>query len=530
MNLHLTYRQLALRLSHAGFPVLRVDYPGTGDSSGSPRDPERLEAWLDALDVASSALLERSAVAHLALFGARLGGTLAARLASERNEVQDLILWGPYLGGRAFVRNERALDRLSSANEAGRLPTHAQTGDQEYLGFVYTAQTADALRALEISGLRPGTCSRALLFAWDEHSRESELAATYTEAGLEVDLVRDLRIESEKSLVSQEVPAPLLEETTRWLAQHYPRPSSDEPPQASPCAWPRAATVERSAGDGSALQEEAVFFGREADLFGLLTRPAPMPDTASRPALILVNGGNNHRAGINRNYTEWARAAAAAGSPALRIDVRGLGDSPPLEAANLNMLYRTATISDVVAALDFMTATFPERPVVLAGLCAGAFQSFHASLRDPRVHGLLLFDLLRWDLEAPRGRQRGFLHRRKRQFEQAWQRVRNALSSAVSDGVKPHSNLLADGVLELVSRGTSVSCVTALSGQGHAQLVDSLAPRLPEIEATGRFHLAALADTNHIFSPLWSQEWLERFLLDTLSQIPTTKPDSSIDA
>ena len=40
MNFHLAYRHLALRLSYAGYPTLRFDYAGTGDSSGSPRDPD----------------------------------------------------------------------------------------------------------------------------------------------------------------------------------------------------------------------------------------------------------------------------------------------------------------------------------------------------------------------------------------------------------------------------------------------------------------------------------------------------------
>ena len=41
MNLHLFYRELALRFAAAGHAVLRFDPAGTGDSSGSPRDPRR---------------------------------------------------------------------------------------------------------------------------------------------------------------------------------------------------------------------------------------------------------------------------------------------------------------------------------------------------------------------------------------------------------------------------------------------------------------------------------------------------------
>jgi hypothetical protein len=53
-------------------------------------------------------------------------------------------------------------------------------------------------------------------------------------------------------------------------------------------------------------------------------------DSKPSPPHILVSGGNNMRAGINRNYTEWARDAALRGTTTLRFDIRRLGDSPPL--------------------------------------------------------------------------------------------------------------------------------------------------------------------------------------------------------
>jgi len=41
-------RSWAVHLAESGYPTLRMDLPGTGDSGGSPRDPERLQAWTEA--------------------------------------------------------------------------------------------------------------------------------------------------------------------------------------------------------------------------------------------------------------------------------------------------------------------------------------------------------------------------------------------------------------------------------------------------------------------------------------------------
>src|SRR5678815_2196063 len=74
---HRAYRHLAQRLAESGFPVLRFDYHGTGDSPGSDLDEDRVGAWIATIDDAI-ALMRESGAASIALFGMRAGGTLAA--------------------------------------------------------------------------------------------------------------------------------------------------------------------------------------------------------------------------------------------------------------------------------------------------------------------------------------------------------------------------------------------------------------------------------------------------------------------
>ncbi|MCP4069499.1 MAG: alpha/beta fold hydrolase, partial [Phycisphaeraceae bacterium] len=149
--------------------------------------------------------------------------------------------------------------------------------------------------------------------------------------------------------------------------------------------------------------------------------------------------------GINRNYTEWAREAALSGVTTLRFDIRGLGDSRPRHPEDLNRLYRDETREDVIAAIDLLADRDDCDGVVLCGLCAGAYQAFHAARVDPRVVGLVLLDLLRWDPDGPLIRRRGFWTRRRQNLER-WARAVRSFSGL---GAWSEPTLLARGLCEM---------------------------------------------------------------------------------
>src|SRR5260370_38915635 len=59
MCAHRAYRHLANRLAEAGFPTLRIDYDGMGDSSGSDSEADRPPSVLASIDCAAQALAGR---------------------------------------------------------------------------------------------------------------------------------------------------------------------------------------------------------------------------------------------------------------------------------------------------------------------------------------------------------------------------------------------------------------------------------------------------------------------------------------
>src|SRR5690242_13829971 len=65
---HRSIRLLAEALAADGFPVVRFDYHGTGDSAGEDTDPERLTAWKTSILAAVDAMQRNSGLKRVVLF------------------------------------------------------------------------------------------------------------------------------------------------------------------------------------------------------------------------------------------------------------------------------------------------------------------------------------------------------------------------------------------------------------------------------------------------------------------------------
>jgi exosortase A-associated hydrolase 1 len=100
--------------------------------------------------------------------------------------------------------------------------------------------------------------------------------------------------------------------------------------------------------------------------------------------VVVVVGGPQTRAGSHRQFVLLARALAVSGTPALRFDLTGMGDSPgprpDFEKAG----------PDIARACDALLAEVPGvRQVVLWGLCDGATAALLYAPGDPRVIGVV---------------------------------------------------------------------------------------------------------------------------------------------
>jgi exosortase A-associated hydrolase 1 len=108
---------------------------------------------------------------------------------------------------------------------------------------------------------------------------------------------------------------------------------------------------------------------------------------AATPAVVVLVGGPQYRVGSHRQFVLLARELSARGTPVLRFDFAGMGDSSG-EFAGFERVD-----GDIRAAIDFLQATDPTTSgVCLWGLCDGASAALMYASQDPRVTHLVLLN------------------------------------------------------------------------------------------------------------------------------------------
>jgi pimeloyl-ACP methyl ester carboxylesterase len=159
---HRAFTQLAIRLAAAGFPVMRFDFYGCGDSAGACEDgtPAR---WRRDIAAALGSLRLRSACPAVVVAGCRLGATLAAIVAAERQDITSMVLWDPIVEGAAYV-DELALrhdDMLRHTHVAAR--SAAPAARHEFLGMALGAGAVAEIAAVNLDALTASPATRVLI-------------------------------------------------------------------------------------------------------------------------------------------------------------------------------------------------------------------------------------------------------------------------------------------------------------------------------------------------------------------------------
>ncbi|HSD86117.1 MAG TPA: alpha/beta fold hydrolase, partial [Kofleriaceae bacterium] len=390
---HRSLRHLAEDLCAAGFPVLRFDFHGTGDSAGNERDPGRLAAWRRDLGTAIDELRRQSGAAKVAVVGLRLGATIAAEVASQRDDVASVVLWHPFIDGSSFTSETLRMHRMHRMLEPKSFaagPTEYADGE-EALGFFLTKETIADLERVDLMTLPRRPAPHVLVIGAANVPAEGPLQERLRALGAEVTY---RHLPGHKFLISiphrSTVPQDVIDAIVGWLADTHSTLDA-----TAPRSVPRPDRHE-----ASQFVEEPLVFGTTHRLFGILVKPVRDRARSDLPAIIMINAGTVHRIGPHRLYVELARELAELGFHVLRMDLSGIGDSP-VASGDENLTYPATGLADCQAAMTALGERVGAQRFIFAGLCSGADITFQLGVKDDRVAGVVMMNPLTFCVQDP---------------------------------------------------------------------------------------------------------------------------------
>ena len=379
LNSHRALVFLGEHLAGAGVPTLRLAYYGTGDSAGSDGEPDRFAQWLDSIAAGVAWLRSQCGVTSVTLIGHRIGASLAARAACDLECVDLLVLLGP-VSGRQFLHELTLAARLSQ--RVWRTSHALDDGTWfELHGLRIDHATRDALMRLDARKLPSPPAANVLVLDAANRAASQALASALAHSGAAASFEAGDRLDAmQRDSYEAEVPHAAFARVVDWMRA---LPALLGTPRA-PCVNGDL-PLERS-------REVPVRFGPDDALFGILSLPdRPSPGA---PALLLVNTSANPRWGNARIAVDLSRALAEDGIATLRMDAGGMGDTDPATGERGRPYFGSVT-ADVLAAVTELEQR-TGRPVVVMGVCSGAYHALQAAILDPRVRGLMLVNLQRF--------------------------------------------------------------------------------------------------------------------------------------
>jgi alpha-beta hydrolase superfamily lysophospholipase len=402
---HRSVREFAESISAAGIPALRFDYLGTGDSEDIDENVDLVKIWSQDIVAAIRELRTRAGVERICLLGIRLGALLAALAAAECQMVESLILIGPVISGRRYVRELRTTQLaglvLSGSSGSGSDPetTRSDPTVLEAGGFSLSAATLKSLSVTDLHTATPPPVRSILILDNDKlpSAKRWVESLSRSEIKLEYKALPGLIEMAMTAPQFAAVPRPMIDAATEWLNE-IAAPAVAEPIAQGPALAPRALDsispfpslpfTDNQEFPHTLITERPVFISSGATLFGIVTEPRP--DEIRRRAVILLNPGADFHIGASRMYVSLARRWARRGYFVLRLDLAGIGDSAARPGRTIDEVFPDEAMDDIRSAVAFMRSHYSIFDMTLVGLCSGAYHALRAAVNGVSVNRILM--------------------------------------------------------------------------------------------------------------------------------------------
>jgi alpha-beta hydrolase superfamily lysophospholipase len=526
---HRSYRRFAESAAARGFPALRFDYDGTGDSAGRSLDSDRVAQWLRSIGAAIDTLKATTGVEKVCLFGVRVGASLAAVAAQGRTDVHAMIAFAPVIKVSSYLREIRALSLARSVSP----PPPSLNIDpelQEAAGFTTTAETRAALSAIDLGKLDSAPAASVLVLerddlpvndAWPKKLASQGAAVEQRQLTGYVDMMRDAH--------ASKVPHEAITSSLDWLG------ALDGAVGVKAAATDAGNAVTQIAENGTPVRESATFLDAERILFGIVSEAA----TPASPARdVVLNSGTINHIGPSRLYVTIARACAMRGIPAIRLDLSGVGDSGLRAGEKENSPYADSARLDVRQAVEFAAKRYPGARLHLIGLCSGAYHGFKAAAAGLPLSSIVVVNPLTFfwkpgmSLEyadfqvtsetsryARSSRSlsswlkllRGRVNLRVA-FNVFWKRIqvraRNSLRDLARLAGFRLQNDLASELLGIARQRTEIYFIFSASDPGHSMLLEQGGRIVAKLARSEKLRISIVQGADHTFTSHWNRDQL----------------------
>jgi alpha-beta hydrolase superfamily lysophospholipase len=387
---HRSVRAFSEAAANLGVPTLRFDYAGTGDSAELDPEADQLEVWVRDVIAAVDALRRLADVERVYALGFRFGALLAALAASRCQDVSGLMLVGPIISGRRYLRELR-MTRLAGAIGAEPAESSGRTPGAgiEVSGFFLSGATLASLAQVDLKAPRVPPATDILIVdgnkmpvasGWADQLGAVGARATYRALP---GLVEMIMTAPQFATIAQEMVTAMCD----WLT-----PLRDRAPtvgERGPRRGAESAQVPATAVmNMNLVSERPVFLASQPVLFGIVTEPEEK--AARLGGVILINAGADYHIGASGMYVELARRWARRGYAVLRMDLAGLGDSAPRRGQPDNVVFPPAAIDDIRAAIEWMRSRCGVDELTLCGVCSGAYHVLRAAVVELPVKQILM--------------------------------------------------------------------------------------------------------------------------------------------
>ncbi|OXE37644.1 MAG: hypothetical protein CGW95_00240 [Phenylobacterium zucineum] len=345
-------RSLAQSLAAQGFPVLRVEPLGIGDSLDLEESENAWAIWQRGAEVARDFLRAQTGIDQVIMGGVRMGGRLAAEVTAD-----GLVLLAPIASGRTWLRELKLAasvsDTLGPADAAG----------VESEGLTFSPRALEGLQSVDLANLA-GDWKAALIFA--QNPQAARVGARLTELGVNTQIHGFPGYEEFlRDTDSNRAPEAVFDLILTWAQETYPDLRTSRPVMTLPPC--------RLAGE--AYEEISVKMA--PGLIGLMTR-ARAP---SGLGIIICSTSKEPRSGIGRLAVQIARDLAGDGVTTIRFDFSGVGDS---EIDCDEHVYLADRNQELAQAADWLRQEGCTS-VTVVGVCSGAFHALRAISTNPRL-------------------------------------------------------------------------------------------------------------------------------------------------